>query len=93
MTTNASIHPTDLLTVAVQGATTQTITMSGMDSLTSVWRHVRSASEGRTGVVKVVIRNHTRGWAQQHTLVFKSQAEPSKGVSKGGFHASYPTLF
>lgn len=88
----ASIHPTDILSVAFQdgGRSLVNLTMSGMASMGDVFRRVRSENYDAAGVVRVIVRNRTRGWAQQHTLVFKPAlpvAAPSAPF------VEYPSLF
>lgn len=95
----ASIHPTDILTIALlcDGRTQANLTMSGMNGMGDVFKRVRSEVDGCGGVIKVIVRNRTRGWAQQHTLVIKSapkkpDLQPSAATKSHSF-IDYPTLF
>lgn len=94
----ASIHPTDILTIALlcDGRTQANLTMSGMNGMGDVFKRVRSEVSGYGGVIKVIVRNRTRGWAQQHTLVIKPTSkrpdiQPSSSKSRA--FINYPTLF
>lgn len=87
----ASIHRTDLLQVTAQscGAVLLSITMSGVDTLTDVFRQVRESTACDIGIVTVKLRNRTQGWTQQHNLVFRqSVAQPHSPKSN-----EYPSLF
>lgn len=90
----ASIHPTDILTIALlcDGRTQANLTMSGMNGMGDVFKRVRSEVSGCGGVIKVIVRNRTRGWAQQHTLVIKPDLQPSAATKSRSF-VDYPTLF
>ncbi|GEM_PF-1206081 len=92
-----SIHPTDILTIAVQGGSGSpvNITMSGMSALGDVFKRVRTETPACGGVMRVVVRNRTQGWAQQHTLVIKPAAVPAArpAAAKSRPFIDYPTLF
>ncbi len=89
-----AIHRTDLLQVTAQtcGTVLLTLTMSGVSTLSDVFRQVRSSAPAETGIVTVKLRNRTQGWTQQHNLVFRQgQRESSKTKPASG--DSYPSLF
>ncbi|MCM1521092.1 MAG: hypothetical protein NC039_00395 [Muribaculaceae bacterium] len=87
-----SIHPTDIISVALQegGRRLANLTLSGAADLGDLLRMVRSRAEGESGVIKVIVRNNTRGWVQQHTLVFRKSTAPKPERPK---FLDYPTLF
>lgn len=94
----ASIHPTDILTIALlcDGRTQANLTMSGMNGMGDVFKRVRSEVSGCGGVIKVIVRNRTRGWAQQHTIVIKPSLKvtPSmRPVAERRAFIDFPSLF
>ncbi|MCM1163599.1 MAG: hypothetical protein NC339_05050 [Muribaculaceae bacterium] len=92
---NTTIHPTDVVTVVCREGSRQlyNFSVSGVDSMSTLFRQVRSRASEDTGVVKVIIRNNTRGWSQQHTLVFKSDTKPQPLQPSSRNFMDYPRLF
>ena len=86
-----SIHRTDLIQVTAQscGAVLLSLTMSGVSTLSDVFRHVRESAPRDAGIVTVRLRNRTQGWTQQHNLVFRANAPAIAPVA----HTQYPSLF
>lgn len=62
-----AIHRTDLLQVTAQtcGTVLLTLTMSGVSTLSDVFRQVRSSAPADAGIVTVKLRNRTQGWTQR----------------------------
>lgn len=72
-TRTQSIRPTDVIAVTLQnGIVMTTLTLSGLSALGEVMKEVRTQASEVAGVVKVVIRNRTQGWAQQHTIISRA---------------------
>lgn len=86
-----TIHPTDILLITTRSRGSQNaMTVSGISSLTDLFRHVRSSlATDSSALVTLQIRNRTQGWAQQHTIRLKSSAPSSRKPSP----APYPSLF
>lgn len=88
----ATIHPTDLLNVTFQrGRDISTISMSGLSAMGDVMKRLRNEAQGIAGVVRVIVRNRTQGWAQQHTLAFRNS--PCRIGMDGRTRCDMPTLF
>lgn len=89
-----AIHRTDLLQVTAQtcGTVLLTLTMSGVSTLSDVFRQVRSSAPADAGIVTVKLRNRTQGWTQQHNLVFRHGQFDRPKVKPSGTD-SYPSLF
>ncbi len=87
-----TIHPTDLLSVTLQcGRNISTISMSGLSAMGDVMKRLRSEAQGIAGVVRVIVRNRTQGWAQQHTLAFRNA--PCRSSSSVRPRPDFPALF
>lgn len=87
----ASIHPTDVITVAIQqsGRQLDNFSVRGVDNIPALMKEVRGRAAENGGVVRVIVRNNTRGWSQQHTLVFKSSPKRPRRYDAPAF----PSLF
>lgn len=90
-----SINPTDILAVTygLGQQASATITLSGAGSLGDVLRQVRAETKGCSGLMKIVVRNRTQGWAQRHTIVFKSEPSTAPAVSRRPSWGETPSLF
>lgn len=90
-----SINPTDILAVTYgRGSESPaTITLSGAGSLGDVLRHVRAEAKGCSGLIKIMVRNRTQGWAQQHTILFKAGPAKLPAVSRRNVWGETPSLF
>ncbi|MDE6393751.1 MAG: hypothetical protein K2K77_00280 [Duncaniella sp.] len=90
-----SIHRTDLIQVTAQscGAVLLSLTMSGVSTLSDVFRHVRESAPRDAGIVTVRLRNRTQGWTQQHNLVFRPSAPSTSTDSASSARMQYPSLF
>ncbi len=88
-----SIHRTDLIQVTAQscGAVLLSLTMSGVSTLSDVFRHVRESAPRDAGIVTVRLRNRTQGWTQQHNLVFRPSSPPVTPLPSAPMQ--YPSLF
>ncbi|MDE6685432.1 MAG: hypothetical protein K2J94_09740 [Duncaniella sp.] len=87
-----SIHHTDLIQVTARscGAVLLSLSLSGVSTLSDVFRHVRESAPHDAGIVTVRLRNHTQGWTQEHNLVFRPSATPAHSRTAT---VGYPSLF
>ncbi len=58
--------------------------VNNVDSYTALMGEIRYAGRGLEGLMKVFIRNHTRGWSEERPLKFYSEMPaPRRRVSRG----------
>lgn len=95
MRTTNPINSTDrlYLTVMIGRRTLATISVSGVSSLTEVYRHVLNTAQGHKGVMTLYLRNSTQGWVQQHTMVINNNPSAPHKEQPAASSSSYPSLF
>lgn len=59
------------ITAVSKGETLLSDSVTGFSSIGDIYRHVKTNVKNQTGVIILQLRNSTRGWTQQHTLVMK----------------------
>lgn len=95
MRTTNPINSTDrlYLTVMIGRRTLATLSVSGVSSLTEVYRHVLNTAQGHKGVMTLYLRNSTQGWVQQHTMVINNNPSAPHKEQPADSSSSYPSLF
>ena len=90
-----SLHPTDVLQITIQqcGRTIDTLTLSGLATISDVFRHIRSVASAISGLLTVTLRNRTQGWITHHNIVTSRPAASRSDNTPSGHSHSLPSLF